>query len=319
MSRYYDVQITDQGEQLRRYTSYPNGVNDPGALRVNLDLNVFDYSAPSSASFVRVMGVPFTDLTQALNLNGKAISVSGGFQKGLPLANPSQAGLLVQGTIFQAFGNWLGTEMSLDLQVVPPTGSSDTPVNLVLNWKKGTTLADALASTLTTAFPGFAQKISISPKLVLSYDQQGYYQSLLQFTSFVRQLSRAIVGGTYNGVSVTVQGSTIVVYDGSSATSPKQINFNDLIGQPTWLDPGTIQVTMAMRADLRVSDYVKMPPATTGAPGTAVTTAQALSTLRQGSVFQGTFIVSSLRHVGDSRLPDAQAWVTVANVNPVSS
>jgi len=311
--RYYDINI---GNGLRRYTSFPNNVNDPGALRVYLDLNVYDYVSPTGASIVKIMGTPFADLTQSLDLQNKSITISGGFQKGLPLANPSQAGLLVQGTIFQAFGNWLGTEMSLDLVLAPPTGTTDAPVNLVVSWQKGQTMASALATAFTTAFPSFKQSINISPKLVLAYSQTGYYKTLAELSASVRVISRAIVGGSYNGVSVAVQGQTITVFDGTSATSPKQIAFNDLIGQPTWLDPGTIQLTMPMRADLRVSDYVKLPPGF-GGPGTTITVPQALSTLRQGSVFQGTFIVSSLRHVGDSRQPDAQAWVTVANVNPV--
>jgi hypothetical protein len=37
------------------------------------------------------------------------------------------------------------------------------------------------------------------------------------------------------------------------------------------------------------------------------------SPFRQGSAFQGTFLVRTLRHVGSFRQADAQAWVTIVD------
>jgi hypothetical protein len=36
-------------------------------------------------------------------------------KKGLPLANPAQAGVILEDTIFQGYGNWIGVEQYLDL------------------------------------------------------------------------------------------------------------------------------------------------------------------------------------------------------------
>jgi hypothetical protein len=102
--RYYRIEI-DGGSTV--FTSYENGQNIPGALQVELDIPVAAMHSPGNAgAFVKIWGVPLSMISQASNLNNKAIKVYGGFQKGLPLANPKQAGLLVQDYTYQSFGNW---------------------------------------------------------------------------------------------------------------------------------------------------------------------------------------------------------------------
>ena len=98
--------------------------------------------------------------------------------KGLPLATPSQSGLLVKGTVFQCYGNWIGTEQSLVFLIGGTTGAPDAPVNMPFTWQKGTPLSVAISNVLSTAFPAMAQKIAISPNLVLGYTETGDYRNL---------------------------------------------------------------------------------------------------------------------------------------------
>jgi hypothetical protein len=96
MSRYYRIEI-DGGPT---YTSFNNGVTNPAALQVELDIPVAPFASPASTgAFVKIWGIPLDDIRQSKDLRFKGIKVFGGFQKGLPLANPAQAGLLVQGYI----------------------------------------------------------------------------------------------------------------------------------------------------------------------------------------------------------------------------
>jgi hypothetical protein len=310
--RYYHVQITDpsSGKVLKDYNSYVNGQTDPGALNVELDIQVAPYDAPVGGSYVRVWGIPLTDIGQAADLNGKNIAVYGGMQKGLPLANPAQAGLLVSGTIFQAFGNWQDVDMTLDLILLASGPGSDAPsasapVNLTQNWKAGTPLSAAIKTTLGTAFPSTKSTINIDPSLILAHDEPGFYGNLAQFAKYIKDVSQSIKGGTYPGVSITIQDAAFVVYDGTSKSSPKQIAFNDLIGQVTWKAPNIVNFTCVMRADFHVGDYVKLPP------GQVTTTAQSLSQYRQGSVFNGTFQIVYVRHVGNYRADDGRYWATI--------
>ena len=319
--RYYKIDI-DGGTIFQSYaTSNSRGSSLPGALQVELDIPVAAYAAPAGDAFVRIWGIPLADISQAKDLNGKNIKIYGGFQKGLPLANPAQSGLLVQGYIFQAFGNWIGTNMSLDLYIVPGnapgTGTAlDAPKNLPLQFKKGQAMGQAISNALTTGFPGFTINMNIDSNLVLQQDENSFYSGLIPFSQYIYQLSKAIIGGTtYQGVSITLDQTTFNVFDGSkAATQTKIVAFNDLIGQPTWIRAPSIQFKCAMRADLKIGDEVIMPKTLTTNSAQAQT-----SLVNQRAAFQGKFQISSVRHVGNFRQPDAASWVSVFDAFPLTS
>lgn len=304
--RYYKIVVGD-----RTFSSYENGKNIPGALDIELDIPVTGYAQPMGAGGVMIKGVSLKDIGQASNFNGKDIVIYAGMQKGLPLAKPGQSGLIVRGSVFQATGNWQGTNQNLFFVIQPSTGTNATPENIVLNWKKGTKMSDALQSTLSIALPDLSLDININDNLVLTADEYGYYSTLTQFASYVKIVSQNIIGGDYAGVDIVISDKTIKVYDGSSQTDPILIDFKDMIGQPTWLNNLTIQTALVMRADLTVGDYIKFPPAqTTTNPGSTFPGGPS-----QQSVFQGVFQINQIRHVGSFRQPDGNSWVTVVDAN----
>ena len=320
MSRFYDIQLFDKqgGQLVRQWTSLYKGVPDPAALQVELDIPVTEFAVPVGSASVTIWGIPLADVAQGSNFNGNFVSIYGGMSKGLPLANPTQQGLLVQGTVLQAFGNWVGNVMTLTLIVLnaPP---ADVPQNIVFNWAKGTTLANAITNTLAVAFPGFKVNIQIDPNLVLNQAVEvGYYQTISQFAKYLKNMSASlIVGGTYNGVRISLTETTFNVYDGTTATTPLQINFTDLIGQPTWIDPGTMQFNTILRADISVGTYVHMPSIP------VITTPQSQSQARTKSAFgsdgRQVFQVNFIRHVGNSRGSGGESWITTFNANPAGS
>lgn len=311
--RYYRIEVSgDDGTVTNTYASFVNGATDLGALQVELDIMVTTQATPIAAS-IKIWGVSLQTIAQASDFNGKQIKVYAGMQKGLPLANPAQAGLVVQGTIYQAFGNWVGTSQWVEFIVVTNGAALGQKLNITMNWKKGAALADAIRQTLSIAAPDYKLNIAISAKLVLGSDETGVFQNMAQFAQYVKDTSIAILGKddmTYQGVNILVAEKAFTIFDGTTQSAPKQIAFTDLIGQPTWIDPATIQVIAVMRADLSPGDYVQLPPAQT------TTTAASQSQFRDKSVFQGAFLVSEVRHVGNFRQPDAQAWVTAMNCSP---
>jgi hypothetical protein len=299
------------GLKNETYTSFVNGKTLPGALNVELDILLAPFGAPVGGSFVRVWGIGLREIVQSNDLKGFLIGVYGGMQRGLPLANPNQAGLLTQGFIFQAFGNWVGLDQTLDLIILPGTGTADKPKNIIQNWKKGTKFKDAIQQTLSTAFPTFKSDIKISDDLVLAEDDIGYYQTVEQYAQYVKQMSFNIIGGDYNGVDIRLTKNTFFVYDATVEQKPLEIEFKDLIGQPTWIDAPIMQVKTVMRADISVGDFIKLPQ------GLATTTAAAQSSLLDlKTSFQGVFLVNQVRHVGNFRQPDAASWVTVIDASP---
>jgi hypothetical protein len=274
--RYYDITITPEGSTtpLRQWSSHPNGTYDPGALEVEFDMPILPSGTPSGGQSISIHGVPLQDLSQAYQFASTPdktmnIVVSAGMKAGFPLANPSQAGVILSGQIFQAFGNWKGTEMSLDLVVYPPTHTLENPGNFVLNWQEGQPLADALKQTLSVVYP-----------------------------------------------------RKLIVFDKSYTPPPIQLAFNDFIGQPTWIETGVIQLQTVMRADLEIGAYIRMPQGLQNAPGFTTSTSGAAltrngaalpSTGKDQTIFQNTFQVIELRHIGSYRTASGEAWSTIFN------
>lgn len=321
--RFYDIEISGGVQGVGPTFSFKSldssGNFNPGALNVEFDINEYDYAGPVGASHVRIWGVPINStagvpgINQASNLNGSTITVSAGMSKGLPLANPQQQGQISSGQIFQAFGNWIGTNMTLDvIFYAGPSGVVGTqsePANITLNWLKGTPMSQAITNTLQTAYPGYTVNVDISPKLVLTEDEKDIRDTLQQFSQFLNDVSRSInTDDSYTGVHLVLNGMTFNVYDGLGSSKPiaKQIAFTDLIGQPTWIGFNQVQSTVVMRGDLSVGDSITFPKTQT-----TTTAAEASQQAADKSAFQGTFTVASLRHVGNFRAADAGSWVTV--------
>jgi len=91
--------------------------NDPGALQLIMKIEMVSVSAVTPNSFIRFYGVDINMLKQASNLTGLPIEIYAGFWPSLPLATEEApyAGAIYCGQIWQAFGNWQETDMTLDL------------------------------------------------------------------------------------------------------------------------------------------------------------------------------------------------------------
>lgn len=300
------------------WSSFINGRQIPGALNIECDIPVSEYAQPMGQSWLRIWGISLGDIFNAAALTSKNISVFAGMQAGLPLANPKQYGLIATGKINQAFGNWQGTDQTLDLFFYPDTGIAANPKNIVLHWLRGTPLSQALQSTLATAFPNYKVTINIKNNIVQDRYDGGPFMSLNALAQWCKIRSKAIIGGTnYQGVGISVLGTQINVFDYGdppSKKTPRMIAFQDLIGQPTWIDPATISFKVVMRADLAIGDYISLPPTV------AVATLGSLIGTPQRSSFavQGTFQIAIVRHLGNYRQSDGDSWVTAVDAYPVA-
>lgn len=342
--RYYEIIITnpDTGEVIVpkpfkklglnvSYTSYINGKTIPGALDVELQVQIYNYAQAKQGSFLRIYGVSLAELASSNDLSGKDITIKVGMKKGLPLAKPSQAGTIIQGRIFQAFGNWQGTEMALNLVLQPPVGQ-DKPRNLVYLQKADQLMADAIRATLGAGMKEYDLKIAISDRLKFPDEKAGYFTKLADFATMIKQLSTQSQfagipvqgGGTYAGVDINIKEKTIFVQDktvaqsGSSYSSPLQIAFEDIVGQPTWISANQINFKTVMRSDVHVNDYIKLPAGLTTpyiltGQGGALPNAPG----RDKLTFSGIFTVRDLYHFGRYRQPDAASWVTVLDATYV--
>lgn len=339
--RYYKIKITDPKSgklyvppsmatlnlKDASWTSYINGQSLGAALNIQFDFDLAPGANPRQGSWLRIWGISLEEISQSTNLGpqidnagnlqvGKSIEVWAGMARGLPLAKPKQQGLIMTGSIQQAFGNWAGTDMTLDMIVMPNLGTIQQPSNLMFNWLPNTPLADAIRTTLSAAFPAYTLDISISGQFrsPANYTAPGNYPTFDAFASMIKNLTNST---QYSGagVDMTVRGKTIYVYDASapaSSSNPTEIAFEDLVGQPTWVGAQTINFRTVMRGDILVGDYIKLPstlatPYVLTTPGAAYPNVAA----RNGSTFKGTFRVTEVHQFGNYRQADANSWVTM--------
>lgn len=298
------------------------GQFNPNALNIEFDLPVTMMHQPQGGAWIRLWGIGLRALGQAANLNPvdgkfKTFILKGGMSKGLPLANPKQQGIIAQGNVFQAFGNWSGTNQTLDLTLqpgpVPPADGS----GIKWEWKKGQAIGDAISETLAQAMPGFTPKVNVSANLLAPNDQPGWYPRFSSWAEAVREYSRPLgqqlFGKSYNGVLIATTGKTVNVFDGQGPTSsdPITLDFQDLIGQPTWISPTEITYQAVMRADIDIQRQIKfpggiLPPYALTTPDAAYPNTPASSSI----AFQGAFLINEIHHYANFRQADAAAWNT---------
>jgi hypothetical protein len=296
-------------------------VDDPGALDIDLDIPVTQLAKPQGAARIKIRGVGLPMLGQAQQLAGYNVQLSAGMSYGLPLANTTQAGVILKGSIFQAYGNWEGVNQTLDLLVLPGPAEAkgnifDRPVSFF--WPAGTTLADAIAAALAATLPEFKTRIEITTNLVLPNDEAGFYANPSQWAGYIlgltQPLGKQLLGFDYPGVKIAVTGDTIYVFDGPRQTlKPVALQFQDFIGQPTWISGTEIQFNTVLRADIGVGNTVKFPSETV-VPYALTSPAAAVPgnmvPVNSRIAFRGTFTTTEVHHFGSFRDPDGLSWVT---------
>lgn len=322
--RYYDLNITDpdSGKTVNgaHWTSYPFGLSgppDPNALNVQFDLMVIDRETINSNSIIEVQGISIQTIGQSSKFYNQTVTLSGGMGPGLPLVNPQQAGVLLKGTVFQSFGNWIGTEMTLDLVVSPETLKDGPRANFPLAWKRGQSLQDALTQTFKTAYTAHPMPVifNLGHSYVAPYDINGAYFSL-------GDLAGGVSGETLdeNGnpqIFIYTQAGQIIVTDHPATGTVHQIGITDLIGQPTWIQSNQIQVTTVLRGDLNVGQQIQMPANYPTGVGGVIATANAYpNQFKYQASFTQPLTIIGMRHVGNFRASDGTEWATIMNCVP---
>ena len=327
--RYYDLTLTDQtGKVLEKWTSYPNGQADPHALNISFDMAISPGDLVAGQSSIVIEGISLDNLSNAQKYGitikdgavttGANLVLKGGMKAGLPLASPDESGLLVKGSVYQSWGTWVGTDMSLSFLVVPAIYTQENPGGFVFQWKVGQKISDAITKTLSTVYGALPIVIQLGTDVIAIREDQGFYATFQQFAQHVQKVTKGRVSPTYGGVRMAFNQGTIYVFDGTS-TTPKQValRFEDFVGQPTWVLPNTIQVKTILRGDIQVGSVLKFPQGFQSAPGFVQNTPTSYPGINKyQSAIQGTFLVNQIRHIGNFRDPDGGAWATLFNCIP---
>jgi hypothetical protein len=151
--------------------------------------------------------------------------------------------------------------------------------------------------------------MNIAANITADQDQKQPFTNLEQLGFWVRRYSQQLLGGQQSqaqGVSiVNPTYNSIVVFDGG-ASGGGTVSYTDLIGQPTWIKPQTIQFKTVMRSNIYVGNIVTLRSTFNN-----VAAGAAFSTPPTPIAFSGSFEVIKVRHVGNYRQSTADAWVTI--------
>lgn len=320
--RYYRIEIknkngatplADDGTPIGPFDSS----DSPGsALHIEFDTMIIGLDVATSGTVLSIYGIPLSMLKQSVSLKDCNVMLYAGFTDGLPLANPLQRGLIFSGQIYSAYANWQGTHQSLNLVVNPSIHANQSGRSITISGKKGDKLSDVLLMGLKNSFPDFKLKVEISDNLVLNEDLNGVYTTLSQLAFVVKSWSKAsLFVDLYTGVHIVIEGKTVRIFDGSSTGSSGGIHVlaHELIGQPTWVEFGTMSFKCPLRSDIHVGDTVTLPEDVTSGPLSllAVENSRSLPSIRNKSNFSGEFLITSVRHTGSFLNADSNnAWVT---------
>jgi hypothetical protein len=126
--RYYSINIAGAPADIfpprydggAQWGTILNGQHDPNAQQIEFQITEYDSNLPTENSVLTIYGVTWDQIKATNSLVGKVIAFYGGMTKGLPLATfQSQRDKnILQATILKAWGNWIGTEMSIGMAFV---------------------------------------------------------------------------------------------------------------------------------------------------------------------------------------------------------
>jgi hypothetical protein len=187
------------------------------------------------------------------------------------------------------------------------------PINLIHNALPNIPLSSAITETLSRAYPRANVRVLVSAALKLAYQDAGIYQTMEQYAGYLNKLSQSILGTSgYLGVHISFDGNNINVWDGTLPVSNGDISYLELIGQPTWIGPVSINVKVVLRGGVPVGSEIILPDTLTGfgGPDAMLPMGAGGSDPRTNVTLPGAYLVTKVLHVGDFRNPDGGSWST---------
>lgn len=353
--RYYKLEFIDPKTNASpaslppiysTFESHPNNLYNPACPEISFDCLITQGNVAQNPFHITLHNVPKEMLGKARDFNSLNVNLYAGFKSGLPLANPDQAGLIVSGTVQGCFGNWAGTNLTMDFLVNPLQYSGSPYLNLsaqvysttaqpyTFKWdpNAGNTFIQALTQFFSNNF-GYTCQGTLDANNEWNLNQMPPFKIIFTtFDRFCKELqtvtqsqnapnkeapdnkaNKSLVGNfqPYFGVllSMSMTSGTIYAWDGTApATSELSLKVQEFIGQPTWISAsGVIQSMHPMRSDIHVTQSIAYPK------NISIIVPAQFTTASQYAYFNGENLelyVQKVRHVGRYRDPNPNAWVT---------
>lgn len=299
----------------------PISTFDAGALNILFTITNSDLShpdGPTGGASITIQGVDITTVNQASDMQGYTLMLNAGMGKGLPLSKPEQEGTLLHGTIKSSLGQWKDTNMSITFFVTPYVAPADDNEKLpfFLHCQEGQPIKDSIPHAFRSTMYGNTIKFSSSENPIARHDITGSYTTSKELCVAVAD---TWFQHTQNRLSISTEGKFISFIEEKTHNTPHTIEFEDLIGQPTWNGTGKISIQCPLRGDIKVGDMIHISEATLelGSFSDKVHSPQSYEG-KKGSIFLGFFRVQSVKHQGNFRSPTGENWMTTLDCIPLS-
>ncbi|MDF7674219.1 hypothetical protein PT277_02305 [Acetobacteraceae bacterium ESL0709] len=333
---YYDID-PDNFDFLP--TGNPYGRYDGGALDIEFKVDQVSLDNYTLAS-ITIYGVDSDVLNMADSMEGRVVELRGGMGKGLPLSNPALYGQILYGTVVTGAASWTGPNTSLTLYVKPHVATSDKEdVDLnkrvtitddqnkkkksqnafIVNIKKGDQIRDALGKCVQPHFKDYKIlfESTLAENLTADKDFANYYEKLEDFAYDIGGKEDCL-WKYYTGLNLKIytQDKFFIFADGTSDKDPKQIEFSQMIGQPSWDGKDNIiKFSCLLRADLHIGDKIILPLFDDlGKP--VDDTVQKLPATKHKSRYSGVFYITAVNYYGWFRSKEGKDWNATYSVKP---
>lgn len=297
------------------------GVNNPSGLGIKFNITFFDSAESSSIpNTIEVFNCDTKFYKNAKSYIGQTLSLAAGFDKSVfavkagytkfGLSNlysgkitaimPNYSNFTSPSVIFAISGSYTsyvdGIFKSLELN--GPRVSAYKIIDWLEQYKApGVVIkpdADLLtANTLSTA------------TITLSANTMTEALERLESFGISSRLSKNILKLGYKNLG-GLSGATQYL----QAFQAKRLVAEELVSQPQIINRVTTQVTTALRGDIGLGDYVNLPGGLLSSLSSADFSSVNVLEDDLAAFTGGTFQVTGVNHLGDSRNPSPESWIT---------
>jgi len=280
--------------------------DNPSGPQIQFNIQQFSVSQTVNAEITLYNIAPYY-FSMNQYLIGKQIQLFAGVED-TPITRmvgySGQYGLIAAGFISAVIPEWNGNDTSLSIIFMPqPVIASAVPYLLKVN--KGQDIRSLFIDAYK-AITGNAENIDLGTTPILSTTS---YQQKIDNVSDIALTLQQQHGITLNQTKAGFQVNTVV---------GKNINLvpGDFVTQPSALNISQVALTLQLRADVQIGDYVKLPSNVY----VGITVLDSIRVQSQLNAFQnknvfllfsGLYLISKIWQLGDSHNPNPEAWATI--------
>lgn len=284
--------------------------NNQNALRITFDLRTYT-NIETQGAIISVYNLPQSFYQNQSQLVDKRIQLYAGFSPTSQLLRrleikPVLNTLLLSGYISNTIGDYPNNKIDLIISSTP-IKTQDKTKGVLFDLKKGESVKQKIKSALKSLYPlsqvniGGIESVAVENMIKTLYSNSDLND----------------IAATY-GILIYTDFQGFYIADRNPKGSefpPIEISQNEIVGNPTYADFSTINLTLLMRGDLKLGTLISIPTAIFA----TVSPNQNYIVNAPRSFISGKFLITKIWHIGDSANENPQSWVTNIQAVPLQS